>query len=460
MNLGRTIRKSVISLAAVVIGAAPAWGQVTTLFINEFVKQEGTQGTAAVNPDTREFLELYNSAAGAQDISGYTIRTTNRNTGAVTNDVIPGGSSIGPGGYFVIAAQGRALDGVAQYKIPLGPTEELYPDGVNLMIELLDNAGTPNLVDAVAMDTYRVPQNTGLLPAQLAQIGTGLQSRAESYNPEVGPLVVNRTMSYARYRNGVDTNKNGRDFGYLPVTPGASNELTTIAKHIVPNVDALAVGTRIPDYNSAFVPPRVIAPGTVDVANPKIISPSPQGGNAISAWDETGGGNVVYSKEYVRSFDLYAYLDTTDLNMNTADWEAEWTAYGIGSTDPQFRTPNSNGLVPDVPQITVSENGSTGIGWFYERFENTTAGADINSFKLSLIDFGQGGNGVPAAQTADQWKIIKTFELTPADSGWHRLSVDYNPTTGAVQAKFDANTENFTSAPNQTGTFYAGYREG
>jgi hypothetical protein len=441
---------------ASIFGASSVLGQVV---INEFVKDERTQGTGSISPDTREFVELYNAGNTTIDLSGYTIRSTDVNTGAQTNDTLPGGSSIAPNGFFVIAAEGRALDSIANYKIAGLGTSEVWPDSANLLFELLD--GSSALVDAIQTDAYRAPQQAPLTAEQLAQVGTGLTGRNESYNPDASP-VPNVTMSYARYRDGVDSNKNGRDFGYLPVTPGASNTLPTVAAHVVPNVDAMAVGSRLSTYNASFDAPQVIAPGTVDVSNPKAIAPSPQGGNAISAWDETGGGNVIYSQNYVNKFDLWAYIDTTDLNMNTDTWEAEWTAFGIGSTDPQFRTPNSNGLVPTGGPATVGENGSTGIGWFYERFEDTTGALDVNSFKLSIIDFGQGGNSVPAAQTPgdDKWNIIQTFELTPADSGWHRLSIDYNPATGAVEAKYDANTVNFLTVANQVGTFYAGYREG
>jgi len=430
--------------------------QATTsaaVYINEVVKDERTATTAAISPDKREFIELYNSGATPINLENYTIRTTNLSTSSFTDDTLPGGATIAPGGYFVIAVDGGALDAIANYKLNIGASE-FFPDSVPLLIELVDN--NASLLDAVAFDAYRTPQLTGLTAPQLAQVGTGLQGRAESYNPSAA-TVPNVTMSYARYRNGVDTNRNGHDFGYLPVTPGASNALPLIATHVVPNVDSMTAGDLISDYNASFVAPRVVAPNVVNVGNPSAIIPSPQGGNAISAWDETGGGNVVYSKNYVNKFDLWAYLDTTSLSLNTGDWEAEWTAYGIGSSDPQFRTPNPFGNIPSGATSTISENGSTGIGWFYERFENAD---QSDEFTLSIVDFGQGGNGVPSAQGDQQWEIIQTFNLTPADNGWHRLSVQYDPATGAVEAKFDSNTVNFTTATNLVGTFYAGYREG
>ena len=63
----------------------------------------------------------------------------------------------------------------------------------------------------------------------------------------------------------------------------------------------------------------MITPGTVDAYNPSVIPASPQGGNAIIAWDETGGGNSVHSDEYTNEFKIYAYINPTPFNNTTAD---------------------------------------------------------------------------------------------------------------------------------------------
>ena len=72
------------------------------------------------------------------------------------------------------------------------------------------------------------------------------------------------------------------------------------------------------------------------------------------------GGSTVYSKELVRKFDLYAYIQTGALGTTAAAdlQDSEATIYGIGTTDGLFGTPNPAGL----NTVTSSSNGSTGYG--------------------------------------------------------------------------------------------------
>jgi hypothetical protein len=435
--------------------------------INELVKEERTGGTGVVTPDNREFIELYNRSASPVDIGGWTIRSVNLNTGVSIPDSLPAGATIPANGFYVVAVEGRAITGANHY-IPLGAGDEFFPDQTNLAIELLNSGG--QMQDAVGVEIFRNPQLANMTTEQAAQIGNGAWSLVHSYNIDNSSPDFSR-LSYARYRDGRDTNKNGRDFGFLPLTPGASNNLPLNDVHTVPNVDGLNHGDFVTQYNYSFdfngrQAVRAIDPGTADAINPSVISPSPQGGKAMINWDQSGGGSVAYSKELVNSFELYAYLDSTNLNM-PGDWEAEWTAYGIGSADPQFQTPNLNGLIPGTGTTTVrTQNGSTGIGWLFERFQqwDTVNQVATNSAKLSLVDFGEGGNSVPTA--ADKtWNIIETFELTPAQAGWHKLALDYDPATGVVTATFDQQTRTFTPANHSAenpmlGTFFSGYREG
>jgi len=178
-------------------------------------------------------------------------------------------------------------------------------------------------------------------------------------------------MSLGRYLDGRDTNVNGRDFGFAPLTPGASNNLAQNASHTIPDVNSVAVGTELSaNYAASFILPRVIDPTQIGPVgfppnniNPKAIMASPQTGRAIIAYDETGGGNSVYSKDLVNKFELWAYIETADLNLNQATVQSEASTYGIGTTDPFFGTPNQAGL----NTLTSTQNGNTGIGWMIQR---------------------------------------------------------------------------------------------
>src|SRR5918994_493387 len=79
---------------AIVLCAGRAFGQIT---INEVVEEERT------NPDTREFVELYNAGGSEVDISGWTIGTVQLSSGMPSATyVLPNGSIIPASGYFVM----------------------------------------------------------------------------------------------------------------------------------------------------------------------------------------------------------------------------------------------------------------------------------------------------------------------------------------------------------------------
>jgi hypothetical protein len=423
------------------------------IVINEFVKEERSASGGVVDFDTREFVELYNAGNQTIDLANWSIGYFDLGAGNPgRSDFITAGS-IGPGEYFLIGP--ATLPGVDF--TPELFSNEYYPDLQPGILELRN----PDfqLVDAIGYDMYRAKAVGFPSAEQTAQIGSGFQGALISPNASA----PNSRVSFSRYQDGVDTNRNGLDFGFLPLTPGVSNEtLPVVPSHTIVNVDSIGVGTALSNqYYTSFVMPRVIDPTVATSVNPRALpTRSPQGGNAIIAWDETGGGNTVYSRELVNKFELYAYFDTTPLGVAAAtlDEEYEIQAYGIGSADPLFDQANPSGLIPsdEVPANTL--NGSTGLGWVYQQFEPDPDGLPGSPFsKLFLVDFGDGGNSVPSA---NEWDIIQEFDLSDDPSGWYRLGIDYNPTTGAVVAKFGNETINFTTDTGRFGNFYVGYREG
>jgi hypothetical protein len=449
-----------ISLLAIVSQAS---AQIT---INELVEDEQDFETTDVTPDTREFVELYNAGPTAVDISGWTIGTYDLDLGIqFTSDLLPNGSSIPAGGYFVIG-------GSSVPNVNYSPVATDLFDNTNIIYELRNPGGT--LIDALGVETFRGVELEFATQEQLDQMNFGETAGTSARSGWWGQLESNNAhpsnasypnlpMSLGRYKDGRDTNVNGRDFGMLPATPGAKNDLALVAKHDVTNVDAVAVGSVLrDDYYASFKLPRVITPGTVDTYNPNVIPASPQGGRAIIAWDETGGGNAVYSDEYTNKFEIYAFVDPRPFNNTTADsTRSEATVYGIGTTDPLFGTPNSADLLTGQPgtggNILSSANGSTGFGWLIQRRTSNTAGVQSSAAVLQLIDFNDGGDGVLA--DAPDWEVIETIDLTGQSAAWHRLSIDYDPTTGEVTALYGNQQIEFTTQSNLIGNFYVGYRE-
>lgn len=448
--------------------SSAARAQVT---INEIVEDEQDFESTDVTPDTREFVELYNAGATPIDISGWTLAVTAFETGSPTvSDAMPPGSIIPAGGYFVIGQAGVP-------NVNFTPVAGELWTNTKAIFELRNPnivVGS-NLIDAVALETFRGNELLNLSQEQMDQVKVGETAgsatttggwwgQVESNNNGPTAIYPNQPLSVGRYLNGRDNNNNGRDFGMIPATPGASNNLAQVASHVIPNVDSLAVGTVLRDqYYASFKLPTVVNPTAAGGVNPSAtLTASPQGGNAIVAWDETGGGNAAYSDQYVNKFDLWAYVDSTPLGVATVDTapQSEATVYGIGTTDMFFGTPNSAGLLgPGLPggNIASSANGSTGLGWLIQRRELFNGGTPTTNTVVQLIDFNDGGDGVLA--DAPDWQVIQTIDVSGTGEGWQRLSVDYNPTTGAVVAKYNDQTFNFTTTTNLVGNFYIGYRE-
>lgn len=434
----RAVRVSLFLILGVACFVSPSRlaAQVT---INEYIADERTAGFGQVNPDTREFVELYNAGAAPVDISGWSLTTkqlgANFNQPAGTKTyTIPASQTIPAGGYYVIGAAGVPnVNFTPTGGFGTGGTD-LFPDGVNStnaqhVLELRNTSSA--LIDALANETFRGSERANITSEQSAQVGGGLWGQ----DPSINVSAPNVRMSISRFVDGRDTNVNGRDFGMLPLTPGASNNLPQNAVHTIPNVDAAGLEDPVTQYMASFVLPRAIDPANNDgnAINPKAIPASPQGGKAIIAYDETGGGNAFYSKELVQKFDLYAYIDTGNLSLvdATTTQHSEVTVYGIGTTDGIFGTPNPAGSIIGLP-ANSSQNSSTGYGWMIERVENYNGGSPTTTTKLLLYDAGDGGDSTPSDH---EWELLKTYDLTGTTSDWYRLSIEHDPVTGIVTAK-------------------------
>lgn len=434
MRVERCIIGCGLAVMFCAVMAPPAHSQVV---INELVINERDYSNDL--PDTREFVELYNAGNTSVNLQDWDLRIwdlVNNNERFV--DVLPD-FELAPGGYFVMGHAG--VDNV-DHTLPAG---DLWADARALVLELRNPQDQTQ--DAVAFEVYRTGTNrlANATPDQLAQIGNGYQARLFSFNN----AAPNVQTSWGRYRDGVDTNRNGFDFGHLPLTPGASNNLPVIDDYRVPNVDGESIESTVDSFQASFIMPRVIDPTVVSQHNPRAIPASPQGGNAIAQWDPLGGGNTIYTKHLVNSFDIYAYIDTSALAIPLNGEQYEQSVYGIGTTDGRFAIADP---LNNVSGQDLTENASSGLGWFYEQYQN----GGTTSSKLMLVDFGEGGNSNPADS---DWDIKQTIDVSGMESGWYRLAIDYDPETGEVNARFGDNKYQFTTDTDMFGTFYVGWRE-
>jgi lamin tail-like protein len=463
---------------------AESFGDVV---INEFLIDDRAADSARQHPSDREFVELYNSGGSSVDISGWVLKTIemgNRwNTAnGVTTYTLPANTSIPAGGFLVLAQSTNPdADVVLAPALKNGSgaiSGDLFPDGDtatglaggtnrNFVFELR-NLGAV-LQDAVAVETATGVERDRITPEQLPFTGGGIWTDILSTEVPTGAPTFNAPATMSRYQNGLRTGGNGRDFGFLPATPGTSNNLpladsvpggTADGIYVVPNVNSLATETPLGNaygmYGS-FVVPVVAEPHVLDgiVVQKATNSPPPVGTKAIVNYDPSGGGNSVHVKNLVNSFDIYTYIDTDDYNLLAShpddSFFAEWTAYGIGTTDPFVSSWDEAQLVPS----SFTRSGNTGVGWTIEKVERNFGSGPETRTVLQLVNFGDGGDSV--ADVADPfptWEIIQEFDLSNAASAWHRLSISYEASTNTVTARYDGNVYQFTyNATSQPGDF-------
>lgn len=424
--------------------------------INEYSYDMFTAAGADAT-DSREFVELYNpSTTASVDISGWTLRASDT-AGPVfgpTGDDNPdykitgapgsGTTVLAPGAFYVVG--GLAVPNVNQSP---GSGSGLWENGPDA-IELLDGNGA--VIDTVIYERNQAAMAIG--EAEGAYWANFVSVDGTQY-------------SLSRWTDGLDSGDNGYDFGVAPETPGTSNHASraVITAYTPPDVNGGAVADPVPGLLGSFKNARIIDPTvqTNPVApaglNPNAIPASPQGGNCIIAWDETGGGNAVISTGLATgdsSFDLWVYLDTSDITVAGA----ESSSYGImGSTDPLYNFPDPTGNF--FSTTSTGANGNTGLAWV---FQKNNAG---NHKHLVFVDAKDGGDSFLFGGI--YWTVVQDLDLSTTASGWYRLSIAYTSATGAVVARFrdtggtDLTTGgqpiNYAGTPGLTGGFYVGYRE-
>ena len=402
--------------------------------------------------DDVEFVELYNADTVPVDISGWRLESGDLLTGDNNPDyTIPGAPGSGtvvlqPGQFYVIGS-----GNVPNVNLIVGTNDLFENDNEWIVLRMPD--GT--VVDAVAYETNKRPDLTAWVPANIIpQLGRGIWG---NYITLQGTASIDNTLlSLQRWKDGLDTNDNGRDFGHMPWTPGASNNTTPTP--FSDTFNARSVYDLVPNLSGSFRAPRVIDPTQFDVPpynttpNPNAIPASPDGGNAMIAWDWAGGGNMATSTFAFQNragYDLYIYIDTT----LPIPGELESWMIGLMGTCGSFY---------NIPfRCLVNASGATGVGWLFKRANTANDPVEV---KLRLVDAGPGGDSNPGCGSAgtQQWTVFGEIDLSQAVSGWYRLQLEVkgNKVVGRFSGgDINAVFEGTASAGTCIGAFYIGYRE-
>ena len=419
--------------------------------INEF--QYDDTGT-----DDREFVELFNSGIAPVDISGWVVAGEDQTAGTATIGTIPAGTTLAPGAYYVL---GQA--GVPNVNLTLPVTGPIQND-----METIELRNGTTIVDALVYEANKGSFSTATLGTQ---VGGGIWMNHQGVDLTGGFLT---TTTVARYRDGRDTNNNGRDFGMRPATPGTNNNADGVMTvYNPPDVSSLTHGSAVTGLTGSFVGARAIDPATVDAVNPNAIPAPNNTSKAIIAWDNSGGGNGVVSNQVftnsTASFQIQAYFDTNDLPVQSNNANppvqfrgTEETFFGLLGTIDAFTNlsdvSGQVGIGTGSTSVSNGATGNTGIAWYYEKVGISPTGAPVSE-KLYLVDANDGGNSNSAGGSVPfDWTVLATIDLSGTGSGWHDLGITVNP-DGTGVATFDGQTFNFTTLAGLDGAFYVGYRE-
>ncbi len=219
------------------VNAAP-----TGIVINE-VYGGGANSGATYNAD---YIELYNTGTATVDLSGYSLQYASA-TGTFTSVIALPGTSIAPGGFYLVQTQ------------PAGAT------GAPL---------TPNFTSATTVNLSATAGNV-LLAAGTAAVGTCPAAGAANVLDRVGfgatancaetapaPAGSN-TTSIQRVPNGSDTNNNSVDFIAAAGSPGTANAAantaptitsassTTFTQNVAGRFQVTATGNPAPTISTA-----------------------------------------------------------------------------------------------------------------------------------------------------------------------------------------------------------------
>ncbi len=446
-------------LAATAFAPQGPGTSLAPVVINEFVYDDS--GT-----DEWEFVELYNRSSAPVDISGWQILCNDDSSpgyggsgagGVPTHTIVPG-TILQPGAFYLL---GNAL--LVPSPVP-GVSQVLPANGLENgsydTVELWDAATPPALIDGIV---YEVGGHTGLLPPWPME-GRGIYGDLSCGN---GPA-----SSAQRLVDGWDNDANETDFRMGLPTPGASN--TPLGS--VPYIDVFdggTVGQNVTGWSGGWVLPKYVDPTVLDTQNTHVKPPSPQGGLAMSFWDNSGGGNAVYLETAPTTdivVETYAWFEPIMSPVNPAPYtpsvpliiadtynvaDGEWWALGVRGTVAQNgNPPNIGGYFATVAQgVGTRYHQLTGICWAHFR---TPTGSD-----LYLLDCAGASDTDPVGATVLAGPIAIQ---TGINDGWQRIRLHVQGNTVVANFGgtfgFDDGQRFVASTSTMTlGSVYAAYRE-
>jgi len=167
------------------------------LKINEFDYDQ-------IQPDSAEFIELYNSSSSPIDLGDYKIRLVNGNNNTVYDSIVLPSQFLNPSSYFVICGSFNIVP-LCDMVLPVSSNiiQNGSPDAMAIV-----EISTGNIIDAVSYE--------GSVPGYFE--GTGIPA-----GPTTSDSGIVSFVGISRFPDGIDAGDNSLDFRLVCITPGMAN---------------------------------------------------------------------------------------------------------------------------------------------------------------------------------------------------------------------------------------------
>ena len=340
------MRALLIAVAALLVLAAPASAQSTTLVINEVDYDQPAT-------DSAEFLEIKNVATSAINLDPYAVRFVNgANNTVYLNFDLPS-VDLPPGGHYVVCGD---LAAVTNCNLDVGAATDLIQNGPPDAAAIVQG---DTVIDAVSYE--------GLVPGYSE--GTTAPTDTAAAAP-AGP------ESISRVPEGCDTDDNGVDFARVASTPGAANGGVPCGG---PPADAAPTVTdTAPDANQNDV--ALDANAEITFSEDVAVSPTAFAISCASSGTHAAavtGGPQTYTLDPAADFERGERCTVTVNASGVADTDADdppdtmtanftftFTTIGIEGLrirdiqGIQHRSPYENRVVRGVPGVVTASSGN------------------------------------------------------------------------------------------------------
>ena len=418
------LRSSCLFLLTLLFSSS-IWAQSTTVVISQ-VYGGGGSGSSTVTYNA-DYVELFNLSSSPVSLNGYAVQYGSAaGTSSTTAFVIPSGTTLQPGQYYLVAATAGVPPTV------LGANLPVTPDATFSNLAMSATAGKvflTNTATALTLNSSGCPTSSASV---VDLVGYGTTANCfEGTKPAPAPST---TTSDVRLTPCTDTNQNGTDFT-SDATPVPHNTASTFAPcggTSPPTSISLTAPTANPGsvyQNSSTLLTVKVTPGTSPASTGITVTAnlSAFSGSSAQALNDSGTNGDVTAGDGIYSYSLTvptsAPLGASTIAISASDSQVRKATASISVTVLaqvalvpihiiQGNTPGTAAYNGQTVTTTGIVTGVTARG-FYLQAKDSDADSDPSTPEGIFVYTGSGN--VPATATiGTDLQVSGTVALYPA----------------------------------------------